>query len=88
MWPEGLLLLTQIIEPVSLAVAGGTYTVSSIGVGVERLFARQVSARLEYLYDDFGHKTYTTGDDTYRVGVKGHTVRGALQLRGVAGRSG
>jgi hypothetical protein len=33
-----------------------------------------------YLYDDFGHRTYTTADDTYYVSVAGQTVRGALVL--------
>jgi outer membrane immunogenic protein len=60
---------------------GGTYTGGSIGGGVEQAFTRQISGRIEYLYDNFGHKTYTMGDDAYRVGVTGQTVRGAVVFR-------
>ena len=61
--------------------AGGTYTGGSIGGGVEQAFTRNISGRIEYLYDNFGHKTYTMGDDAYRVGVTGQTVRGAVVFR-------
>jgi opacity protein-like surface antigen len=42
-------------------------------------FTRNLVGRIEYLYDDFGHKDYTgvTGDP-YRVSFRGQTVRGAL----------
>jgi outer membrane immunogenic protein len=62
-------------------VCGGTFTGGSIGGGVEQAFTRQISGRLEYLYDNFGHKTYTMADDSYRVGVTGNTVRGAVVFR-------
>lgn len=65
----------------TVAASGGTYVGASIGGGVEQIFTPQVSARIEYLYDDFGHKNYTTADDSYRVGVTGQTVRGALIIR-------
>ena len=72
----------QEIETCGLAcTVGGTYTGGSIGGGIEHAFTPQISGRIEYLYDDFGHKTYTTGDDTYRVGVTGHTVRGAVVFK-------
>jgi outer membrane immunogenic protein len=45
----------QEIEPVTLAATGGTYTGGSIGGGVEQAFTRNISGRIEYLYDDFGH---------------------------------
>jgi outer membrane immunogenic protein len=69
------------VEAITLFTGGGTYTGASIGGGVEHIFTPQISGRIEYLYDDFGHKTYTAGDDTYRVGVTGQTVRGALIVR-------
>jgi hypothetical protein len=35
--------------------------------------------RVEYLYDDFGHKDYIGSDgDPYRAFVTGQTLRGAL----------
>jgi outer membrane immunogenic protein len=64
-----------------IAVCGGTYTGSSIGGGLERIFTPQISGRVEYLYDNFGHKSYSTGDDMYRVGITGHTVRVGLVFR-------
>jgi outer membrane immunogenic protein len=65
----------------TVLAGGGTYTGGSIGGGVEHAFTRQLSGRIEYLYDDFGHKTYSTGDDMYRVGVTGQTLRGAVVYR-------
>ena len=62
-------------------VCGGIYTGWSIGSGVERMLTSQISGRLEYLYDDFGSKTYTMPDDTYRVSIQAHTLRGALVVR-------
>jgi len=58
---------------------GGKYTGLSIGGGAEVAFTRNLVGRVEYLYDDFGHKDYTgvTGDP-YRVSFRGQTVRGAL----------
>jgi opacity protein-like surface antigen len=58
---------------------GGTYFGWSIGGGVDYAFTRNIIGRLEYLYDDFGHKDYTGSDgDPYRVSLTGHTFRGAL----------
>jgi outer membrane immunogenic protein len=71
----------QETEPTFNAAPGGTYPGGSIGGGVEQAFTRQISGRIEYLYDDFGDKTYTIGDDTYRVHVTGQTVRGAVVFR-------
>ena len=72
--------VVQEIEPVTLSV-NGTFSGGSIGAGVEHAFTRQISGRVEYLYDDFGHKTYTIGDDAYRAHVTGQTVRGAVVFR-------
>ena len=58
---------------------GAKYTGWSIGGGAEVAFTRNLVGRVEYLYDDFGHKDYigSTGDP-YRVSFRGQTVRGAL----------
>jgi len=72
----------QEIETCGLAcTVGGTYTGGSIGGGIEQAFTRQISGRIEYLYDDFGHKSYALGDDAYRVHITGSTVRGAVIFR-------
>jgi outer membrane immunogenic protein len=61
---------------------GGTYFGWSAGGGVEYAFTRNVIARIEYLYDDFGHKDYIGSDgDPYRVALTGHTLRGALSWK-------
>lgn len=77
----------EIEATVSLCQVGGTYTGGSIGVGVERAFTPLISGRLEYLYDDFGHKTYTMMDDAYRVSVTGQTLRGAIVFRFSGGKA-
>jgi outer membrane immunogenic protein len=64
-----------------IAVCGGTYRGATIGGGLERMFTPQISGRIEYLYDNYGHKTYSTADDMYRVGITGQTVRVALVFR-------
>lgn len=71
----------RMLELTPTMTCGGTFTGWSIGGGVEQAFTPYISARLEYLYDDFGHKTYTMLEDTYRVGVTGSTVRGAIVFR-------
>jgi outer membrane immunogenic protein len=61
---------------------GAKFVGGSIGGGVEHAFTDLVRGRLEYLYDDFGHKTYVNAEgETYRVGLKGQTVRGALVIK-------
>jgi len=78
----GLAVAEAHVEEVEILVSrGGNYAGGSIGGGVERMFTPQISGRIEYLYDDFGHKTYAAGDDTYRVAVTGQTIRGALVVR-------
>jgi len=56
-----------------------TYNGWSIGGGIELAILRNLIGRIEYLYDDFGHKDYigSTGDP-YRVHFRGQTLRGAL----------
>lgn len=59
--------------------SGDTYTGGSIGAGVERAITNQLTGRVEYLYDDFGSKTYTSPTGAlYRVHLTGDTLRGAL----------
>jgi len=61
---------------------GGKYYGWSVGGGVEWAFARNTFARIEYLYDDLGHKDYVgVLGDTYRVSLTGQTVRGALGFK-------
>lgn len=58
---------------------GGKYVGWSIGGGVEHAFTRNLVGRIEYLYDDYGHKDYIgVFGDPYRVSLTGQTVRGAL----------
>jgi opacity protein-like surface antigen len=58
---------------------GGKYVGWSVGGGIDYAFTRNIIGRIEYLYDDFGHKDYTGSDgDPYRVSLTGHTLRGAL----------
>ena len=59
--------------------SGARYNGWTIGGGVEVAILRNLVARLEYLYDDFGSKDYidVTGDP-YRVHFTGQTVRGVL----------
>lgn len=59
--------------------SGGKYYGWSIGGGVEWALTRNLVGRVEYFYDDFGHKDYTGADgDPYRVSLTGQTLRGAL----------
>jgi outer membrane immunogenic protein len=59
-----------------------TYTGFSIGGGVEHAFNSWLIGRVEYLYDDFGSKTYGSSDgDAYRVTLKSQAVRGALSVK-------
>ena len=47
--------------------------------GIEYAFTQNLLGRIEYLYDNFGHKDYVGSDgDPYRVSLTGQTVRGAL----------
>jgi outer membrane immunogenic protein len=58
---------------------GGKYVGWSIGGGVERAFTRNLVGRIEYLYDDYGHKDYIgVAGDLYRVSLTGQTLRGAM----------
>lgn len=72
---EGTITTTFVPAPVS----GGRYYGWSVGGGIEWAFTPNLIARVEYLYDDFGHKDYVgVLGDRYRVSLTGQTVRGAL----------
>jgi outer membrane immunogenic protein len=59
-----------------------TYVGFSVGGGVEYAFTRNLLGRLQYIYDDFGGKNYTTADgDTYRVNLTSQTLRGGLSWK-------
>jgi outer membrane immunogenic protein len=60
---------------------GAYFDGGSIGAGFEYGLMRDVTGRVELIYDDFGSKTYLTGTDSYRVHLTGRTVRGALTVR-------
>ena len=59
--------------------SGGKYWGWTVGGGIERALTHHLIGRVEYLYDDFGHKDYAgVSGDSYRVALTGQTVRGAL----------
>jgi outer membrane immunogenic protein len=59
--------------------AGAKYYGWSAGGGVERALTGNLIARVEYLYDDYGHKDYAgIAGDQYRVSLTAQTLRGAL----------
>jgi outer membrane immunogenic protein len=60
---------------------GGRFTGFSVGGGVERAIAPGLIVRGEYIYDDFGSKTYSMTTDTYKVSLTGHIARGAIILK-------
>ena len=58
---------------------GATYVGWSIGGGFEYAITQNILGRVEFLYDDFGHKDYIGSDgDPYRVKLTGSTLRGAV----------
>jgi len=62
-------------------LTGQKFVGGSLGGGVEYGFTRNVTGRVEYLYDYFGSKTYVIGVDTYNVRLTGSTLRGALTVK-------
>ena len=56
-----------------------TYVGFSVGGGVEYAFTDHLLGRLQYVYDDFGGKNFTTADGgTYRVDLTSQTLRGGV----------
>jgi len=71
--------LTALTRGGPIANDGGKYYGWSIGGGIERAFTPNLVGRIEYFYDDYGHKDYVgTLGDAYRVSLTGQTVRAAL----------
>jgi outer membrane immunogenic protein len=70
------------VTTTTISSSGGRYFGWSVGGGVEWTVTRNLLARIEYAYDDFGHKDYTgvTGD-TYRVSLIGQSLRFALSWK-------
>ncbi len=61
------------------AVTGGKYYGWSVGGGADLAITHNLIARIQYLYDDYGHKDYVNQfNDVYRVSLTGQTLRGAL----------
>ncbi len=75
-----------------LAYAGGELRVGAlsndqdhfgyaIGLGIEGMIAPNVSARLEYLYTDFGSRTYQTVGGPVGVGFSSSVLRAGVNYR-------
>ena len=60
---------------------GSVFTGWTLGAGVDIAINPSWIARVEYLYDDFGDKTFFINGDPYRVKLTGDTVRGALMYK-------
>jgi outer membrane immunogenic protein len=74
---EGITTTTRVPLP-----SGGKYVGFSVGGGVEYAFTRNLLGRLQYIYDDFGGKTYVAADGgIYRVSLTSQTLRGALSWK-------
>jgi outer membrane immunogenic protein len=74
---EGITTTTFTPQP-----SGGKYVGFSVGGGVEYAFTRNLLGRLQYIYDDFGGKTYVAADGgIYRVSLTSQTLRGALSWK-------
>jgi outer membrane immunogenic protein len=74
---EGVTTTTTIPLP-----TGGKYFGFSVGGGVEFAFTRNLLGRLQYIYDDFGGKTYVAADGgIYRVSFRSQTARAALSWK-------
>ena len=71
--------------PAGAAPAGSTSTTLigfSVGGGVEYAITRNVLARLQYIYDDFGGHNFAAIDGgTYHVSLTSHTFRSALSWK-------
>jgi outer membrane immunogenic protein len=65
----------------TVAATGAIFPGWTIGAGVDQRFTNSLIGRLEYLYADYGSKTYTVAPDVYNVHFKGQTLRAALILK-------
>jgi len=61
---------------------GGIYTGGTVGGGIDQKFTQNLIGRIEYLYTDYGNKTYQIGPgDFYNTAFTTQTLRGALIWR-------
>lgn len=58
-----------------------THTGWTVGAGVEAALTDAVSAKVEYLYADFGSRSYDLGDGAVRGDYDTHIVRAGLNYR-------
>lgn len=75
-----------------LAYAGGQFTVGglsndqthygyAVGFGIEGMITTNMSVRLEYIYSDFGSRTYQTIGGPVRVGFDTSLLRAGVNYR-------
>ncbi len=61
---------------------GAVFPGWNVGGGIDHMFTPNFIARLEYIYADFGNKTYEVAPgDFYNAAFKAQTLRGALIWR-------
>jgi outer membrane immunogenic protein len=66
-------------EDAAPTTPGAVFPGWTIGGGIDQAFTNNLIGRLEYLYADYGGKSYTLApDDVYEAHFKGHTLRGAI----------
>jgi outer membrane immunogenic protein len=68
-------------ERVSGITTGSVFTGWTLGGGADIAINPSWIARVEYLHDDFGDKTFSINGEPYRVKLTGDTVRGALMYK-------
>jgi outer membrane immunogenic protein len=68
-------------ERFSGITTGSIFTGWTLGAGVDIAINPNWIARVEYLHDDFGDKTFLIEGDPYRVKLTGDTLRGALMYK-------
>jgi outer membrane immunogenic protein len=68
-------------ERVRGITTGSVFTGCTLGGGADIAINPSWIARVEYLHDDFGDKTFLINGDPYRVKLTGDTVHGALMYK-------
>lgn len=58
-----------------------THTGWTVGAGLEGMITPNVTARLEYLYADYGSQDYTFGGTTTDVDVTSNVVRAGISYK-------
>src|SRR5262245_52260222 len=64
-----------------ITITGSGFTGWTLGGGADIAFSPNWIARVEYLHDDFGDKTFLINGDPYRLKLTGDTLRGALMYK-------